>query len=243
MRHIKILLVALVAFATTSKAQDFSIKFAELSENGVVVYYDLIDTVKERTYSIYVYSSRDNFLAPLKELSGDQGLEVKPGKNKKIAWNAKQELGATFNGAVELEIRGRVYVPFLRFQGFEHVPVYKRKTPFIVKWAGGTRQNILNFQLYKGEKLVHTFPNAPNESQYTIEIPNTVKPGTGYFFRISDTKNKEQVVVTPQFTVKRKIPLIVKAIPLAIIGFVAYKLFSGSKGNDELDLPPGAPEE
>ena len=226
----------------SSLAQEFSIKQVEMQGDQLALHYDLIDTVKNHTYSIYVYSSKDNFLNALEKISGDAGLEVKPGRNRKIVWNAKEELGATFAGEVELEIRGRVYIPFIRFEGFQDVEVRKRGVPFLVKWSGGTRQNILNFQLYQDGKLRHTFPNAPNNAEQKITIPTTVKPGNGYYFRISDTKNKDQVVITPSFEVKRKYPLALKAVPILLIGGAIYFLFPDPLP-DPIEGPPGTPTE
>lgn len=198
-------------------AQEFTIKQLEIGGQLLTVHYDLIDTTKNRTYTIFVYASVDNFTAPLTKLTGDAGLEVRPGTNKKVSVNVKEEFPG-FEGELELEVRGRVYVPFIRFEGFEDVQIRKRGVPFIVKWSGGTRQNILNFQLYQGERLAHTFPNVANAFEYKVLLPNSVRPGDDYYFRISDTKNRDQVVITPKFTVKRKVPLAVKAIPIVILG-------------------------
>lgn len=221
-----------------SRAQEFSIKTVELTADQIVLHYDLIDSTKNRTYTIFVYTSKDNFLAPITKLSGDAGLEVKPGINKRIVWNSKEELGNAFEGDVELEVRGRVYIPFIRFDSFDKVTSRKRGMPFIVKWSGGTRQNILNFELYKGGKLVYTFPNIGNNYEYKVVLPTTVKPGKGYFFKISDSKDKDQVVLTSTFGVKRKVPLLLKAIPVVAVGGLVYLFTSGKKGVSDLDPPP-----
>lgn len=240
----RIVFVVAVIFASfvseNISAQEFSIKQVEMQGDQLALHYDLIDTTRGHTYSIYVYSSKDNFLNALEKISGDAGLEVKPGKNRKIVWNAREELGPTFAGEVELEIRGRLYIPFIRFEGFQDVEVRKRGVPFLVKWSGGTRQNILNFQLYQGDKLKYTFPNAPNNSEQKITIPTTVKPGNGYYFRISDTKNKDQVVITPQFGIKRKIPLALKVVPVLLVGGAIYLLLPDPQP-DPIEGPPGTP--
>jgi hypothetical protein len=243
-RRIEFVGVVILASLVSSNisAQEFSIKQVEMQGDQLALHYDLIDTVKNHTYSIYVYSSRDNFLNALEKITGDAGLEVKPGRNRKIVWNAKEELGPAFVGEVELEIRGRVYIPFIRFEGFQDVEVRKRGVPFLVKWSGGTRQNILNFQLYQDGKLKYTFPNAPNNAEQKITIPTTVKPGNGYYFRISDTKNKDQVVITPAFEIKRKYPLALKAVPVLLIGGVIYFLLPDPLP-DPLEGPPGTPTE
>ncbi len=242
MRKIRITLSIAIFLISIANAQEFAIKKVELTADQIVLHYDLLDTTKNRTYTIRVYSSSDKFLAPLTKVAGDEGIEVKPGMNKKIVWNSKEELGATFIGNIELEVRGRVYIPFIRLVGFEDVPVRKRKNPFIVKWTGGTSQNVLNFQLYnKVGKLVHTFPNAPNELQYRITIPASVKTGKDYYFKISDSKDTEQVVISSRFMVKPKIPLVVKAIPILAIGGVLYYVIGNGVELKDLDGPPSKP--
>lgn len=229
------LIVGLVGLAN---AQEFSIRKVEVAGDNVLVYYDLIDTVKSRTYTINLYSSRDTFVTPLVKVEGDLGLEVKPGRNRKITWKAKEELGADFEGKVGLEVRGKLYVPFIRFQGFKDHIVRKRGVPFDIVWSGGRSTSLINFELLKGDKLV-AVPHAnvaATVGKVTLKIPNNIKPGDNYRFRIVDSKNKDDVVYTDPFTVKRKIPLLVKAIPLVIGGYVVYRIMSKEA------TPAGAPE-
>lgn len=223
-------------------AQEFTIRKTEISGESIIIHYDLIDTVKSRTYTVSVYSSRDNFLSPLQKVKGDQGLEVRPGAQKRIVWSAKEELGATFRGDVELEIRGRVYIPFVKFNGFQEEQVIKRGKPVIMTWSGGTRQNILNFSIYRGDKYIDVIPNVANSGSYELTLPKSIKPGKGYYFLVSDSKNKDQVMRTPTFIVKRKIPLALQAAPIVLIGGAAY-LLTRPKGNDDLEEPSGPPGE
>lgn len=223
----KLVLFAVVVMMTvTSWAQEFRITRFEIAGDQLMVFYDLVDTVKSRVYTVTVYSSIDKFLHPVKEVSGDVGLEVVPGLNKKVVWDAKKELGAQFEGGVAMELRGRVYIPFVRFSNFEDFKVRKRASPFTVTWAGGTRQNILTFDLYKGDTKVWTQANVGNTGHYELTIPKSVKPGAGYRFRVSDSKNADDVVYTGEFRIKRKIPLLVQAVPAAVVGGVLYFVFS-----------------
>ena len=218
-------LLVIIISATYSiqvNAQDFTIKKVELAGDKVNIYYDLIDSVSSRTYSIDLYSSKDNFVSRLEKVSGDHGLEVKPGGNHKLTWAAKEELGADFEGKVGLEVRGRLYIPFVRLEGLGKI--FKRDRPYQITWTGGTQQNILNFDLYKGEEKVHQFPNIANVHQTEIIIPTSVKPGNDYHFKITDSKNKDQIVNTPTFSIKRKVPLLVKVAPFAIIGAIIATL-------------------
>jgi hypothetical protein len=220
-------------------AQDFSIKRVELAGNDINLYYNLLDSVAHRTYTVTLFSSKDNFISPLEKVSGDVDLEVKPGANKKITWHAKEELGADFDGKVSLEIRGRLYIPFVRLDGAYEV--IKRLKDYEITWTGGTEQNILNFDLYRNGNKVTSFPNIANVGHFTLKLPSDIKPGKGYTFKISDTKNKDQIVNTTPFRVKRKTPLLLKIIPIIAIGAIIPMLTKSSNSKSGIPEAPGHP--
>jgi hypothetical protein len=221
-------------------SQDFSFKRVELDGGNVNVYYDLLDSVAGRGYTIKLFSSRDNYVSPLEKVVGDAGLEVKPGGNKKITWAAKEELGANFEGEVGIEVRGRAYIPFVRLNG--QYNSLKRLTPYNMTWSGGTQQNILNFDLYRKGKKVTTFPNIANVGHHKFTLPSNVKPGKGYSFKITDTKNQDQIVNTAPFKVKRKIPLLLKVLPMLAVGTLVANLLGKSSGaSPSIPEAPGHP--
>lgn len=216
----KILTLFAVLLSCSAYAQEFSIKKVEVAGDMVRVYYDLMDTDINRTYTISLFSSKDNFISPLDKVNGDIGLEVKPGGNKVITWNAMTELGNDFDGEVALEVRGRVYIPFVRLDGLQKT--IKRGKINELTWTGGTQQNILNFDLYKGDEKITSFPNIANVGHYTMTLPTSVKTGKGYRFKITDSKNKDQIVYSKEFAVKPKFPLLLKIAPIALIGGAVY---------------------
>ncbi|MBL7852451.1 MAG: hypothetical protein JNN04_16215 [Cyclobacteriaceae bacterium] len=244
MKKALVILVILASLSVTRTiGQEFVLTKTELTGTSIILYFDLVDTVKARTYTINLYSSKDDFVAPLQKVSGDVGLEVKPGQTRKIVWNSKDELGASFHGDIELEVRGRVYVPFVRFDGFQEEQVIRRGKPKTMTWSGGTRQNILNFSIYnKDGEFVDVIPNVANSGSYEMVIPMTVKPGKGYYFMVSDSKNKDQVMKTPPFEVKRKVPLGVKLIPVVAVGAAAaFLLPKSSNEKSNISGPPDVP--
>jgi hypothetical protein len=220
-------------------AQDFAIKRVEVAGNDINLYYNLLDSVAHRTYTITLYSSKDNFISPLEKVFGDVDLEVKPGENKKITWHAKEELGADFDGKVSLEVRGRRYIPFVRLDGNYHT--MKRLKNYQFTWTGGTEQNILNFDLYRNGSKVTSFPNIANVGHHTIQLPQDIKSGKGYTFKITDTKNKDQIVNTAPFVVKRKVPLLLKGIPILALAAIIPSLTSSSKKSSDIPAAPGHP--
>lgn len=235
-----LIVASFCAAGLSARAQEFTIKKVEITPEALSVYYDLIDTARAHVYTVTVFSSKDNFLNPLQKVKGDVGLEVRPGLNRKVVWNAKEELGPSFKGEVELEVRGRVYVPFIKFNDFSEGRAFKRGKATAITWAGGTRQNILNFRLYKGEELVTVIPNIANSGNHELTIPISVKPGSGYHFVVADSKNRDQMMITPKFTVRRKVPLLVKVVPMALLG-ASIPLLIPEPGPKELDNPSDPP--
>ena len=230
----KLKIIFLLFFALSGQAysQDFVIKRVEIAGGLVNIYYDLLDTVANRTYTVNVYSSKDNFISRLEKVSGDQGLEVSPGIGKKITWNAHEELGTVFQGTVSVEVRGSVYIPFVRLEGlYKNI---KRAQPYEINWSGGTEQNILNFDLYRGTEKIFGFPNIANVGYHTFTVPAYVKPGKDYYFKITDTKNKDQIVNTTHFTIKRKIPLAFKVLPVVAVAIFVATL---SKHSSDTGIP------
>jgi len=245
MKRIQLSAFGILIVTTSLQAQEFTIRKVEFTPETIVLHYDLLDTAKGHTYTISVYSSTNNFNTALQKVKGDVGMEVRPGYNKKIAWSSKEELGSTFKGDVELEIRGRVYVPFIKFDGFQEEQVIKRGKVRTITWSGGTTRNLLNFNLYRKGKeedeYIDVIPNIPNTGSYDMIIPKSVKPGKGYYFLINDSKNKDQAIRTQPFQVKRKVPLSLTLAPVIAVGAAGYLFLKPSSKTVELEGPPDVP--
>jgi hypothetical protein len=233
--HISLCLFALFLLGVC-QGQSIELKFVEIKQNKVVVHFDILDSLEARFYSIRAYSSADGFLNPLEKISGDVGLEVRPGKNKTITWAASEELNTTFKDKISLEIRGRIFIPFINTESINQYKIFKRKREYELTWKGGSPQNVLNFDLYKGDKKITSFANLSNVGHHTFVFPGHAKPGKDYRFKISDAKNKEEVVFTNQFTIKRKVPLLLKVVPLLAVGVALNILLQSDSTPVESDI-------
>jgi hypothetical protein len=225
---------------TFVKAQQLEVKRVELKGDEVIVHYALADSVAGRSYSVNLYSSLDTYVNPLTHVAGDFGSEVKPGAQRTITWNAKKELGEAFNDKVSIELRARVFIPFIRFDSFEKI---KRGKLTEVTWRGGTPQNILNFELWRAGKRVEVIPNIPNAQHAKIEIPRNVKAGKNYTFKIVDSKNKDLAIQTAPFAIRPKVPWLIKVLPIVVVGGVVGFLAGGKSVSDDLSIvdPLGLP--
>lgn len=233
-------LLVLTLLATTSFSQDLTITSVVLKGEDVLINFDLNDDDLDHKYNLSLYSSTDNYVQPLKEVEGDVGVDLTVGGNKQIIWHAKKELGDDFKGNVALEVKGKLYIPFVTLNNFDDINSMKRGRPYNVTWAAGRGSNVLTFDLYnKQNELVHTFTNIANVGEYELEIPKDVKPGSDYRIKITDQRNKEDVVFTPTFKIKRKVPLYVNIALAGLGGSTGYLLVSnlGGEGGGTSETP------
>jgi hypothetical protein len=221
-----------------TQAQTVSIKNVELAGEKIIVHYDLEDGNPNNSYKLDLYASRDNYAAPLAKVKGDIGMEVKPGVDRKIEWNIREELGG-YKGRIALEIRGKVYIPFVKLQNFDAEKSYKRGKSYNMAWKPGST-NPINIELYKGGQRISGEMNQPNNGGHTFYIPAQAKKGSDYRIKVTDTKSSEDVLYTSEFKVKPKVPLLVKILPVLAIGGAAAALSGGGgepTGSDTGAIP------
>ena len=229
-----LLLQVIVLFPLS--AQEVIISKIQLRERDVIIHYELKDPILERKYSLFLYTSSDNYILPLEKVSGDIGVDIAVGGNKKVVWHAGEEQGESFKGDLAFELKGSVYTPFIYFDGFEDYKEFKRGKPYELVWSGGRGDNILNFELYRGENKVHVFEERPNIGGTSLVIPTKIKAGKNYRLKISDKRNRDEVVFTSEFTIKRKVPLPVKLGVLFAVG-VGTGLLVDYFIKDEIPVP------
>lgn len=237
-----LLMLGCFSFLTIS-AQTITIKKVELAGEKIIVHYDLDDSNPNNEYKLDLYSSADNFVSPLTKVKGDIGPEIKPGTARKVEWNIREELGG-YKGKIALEIRGKVYIPFVKLQNFDAAKSYKRGKSYSINWKPGNT-NPINLELYKGGQRIDGAMGVPNNGGHTFYFPSHSKKGNDYRLKFTDTKNSDDVLYSSEFQVKPKVPLVVKVLPVLAIGAAVATLGGGgggSGGTDPVDdTIPGAP--
>lgn len=232
-----LLLVCVLAVYTLSHAQTASIKKVELAGEKIIVHYDLDDSNPANEYQIQLFASQSNFATALTKVQGDIGNEVKPGSNKKIEWNVREEIGP-YKGRLSLEIRGRMFMAVARFNNISEGDKFKRGKSRLVNWRPGN-SNPVNIELLKDGNPIKTEMNQPNNGAFNLFIPANSKVGADYTLRITDTKNTADFVVSQPFSVQRKIPLGLKVLPVVAVGAAAVLLGGGGSTTKP---PAGIPD-
>lgn len=217
-------LISALAMAASASAQAVMIKKVDLAQEKVVVYYSLEDSNPNNEYQLNLYSSRDNYMSALAKVTGDVGNEVKAGNDKKIEWKIMDEFGP-YQGKIALEIRGKVFVPFVKLQKFGEKKSFKRGKEIDLGWKVGAT-NPISIELMKGSQRVVGESNLANTGTHTVYVPSSAKPGKDYRLKVTDSRTND-VVYSDVFAVKPKVPLIVKLIPVAIVGGLVAMLGGG----------------
>lgn len=232
----QLLLISALTISLVSSAQRVVIKKIELAGEKIVVNYDLEDSNPQNEYKLDLYASKDNFATPLTKVSGDVGPEVKPGINKKIEWSVREELGG-YKGRITLEIRGRVYIPFVKLLNFNPKGSYKKGKSYTLNLKAGNT-NPIHVELYKGSQRISGEMNHPNSGSYILTIPASAKPGKDYRIKITDSKSSEDLIYSPLFQVKPKVPMLLKIGAGALVAGGAVVALGGGAGSDDIPLPP-----
>ena len=220
-----------MVMSTRSFAQNLDIDFIVYIGRNVVVHYTLDDGANSnRQFLVQLYSSQDNFTAPLTRVTGDFGSEVSAGVDKKIVWDITKELGA-FKGTISLELRGRVYVPFVKIKDINEDQVFKRGKNYPVNWTSGNLSGQINIELFNADnERIWGENNVSNIGKFDWYIQGNIKKGHDYKLKFTNAKDRNDVVYSKPFTIKPKIPLIVKAGGvIAVAAVVSVLVINSSK--------------
>jgi hypothetical protein len=224
----KILAVLIWMIPLAVAAQKISLSRIDVEKDKLVVYFALDDTNPNHNYQVSLFSSKDNFATPLTKVTGDVGTEVKPGSEKKIEWNMVQELGV-FKGELAIEVRAGVFVPFVKLTNFDTEKKYKRGKAYPLLWSSGNMGGQIDIDLYDGQSRVNGDRNVPNTGKYEFAIAGSVKPGSGYRLKFTNTRNRDEYIYSQPFRIVPKIPLALKVGGgLLVFGGLYFLLGSGS---------------
>ena len=189
----------------------------------MVITYDLGFTDANQKFKVAFYSSHDNFARPLSSTTGDVGESVHVGKSNKVIWDVKNTLPPDFDGEITIKIKtNKVLAAAPSATKLSLKPldknVYKKGQSVEVKWQGGSPDEKVNIELYRGSELkLRLADKISNSQMHTWKIPKGVK-GKDYTLRISNAANATELSNSQEFAVKPKVPILFIILPVAVAG-------------------------
>lgn len=212
---------------TLLKAQRLENLVATFRDGKVILVYNLSGGKDGQLYKIAVYGSHNNFATPLKLVRGDVGESVGVGTGKSIEWNAADELGS-FSGEIAFRLRGEPVIMPIKFMNPQNGASFKRGKGAAITWNGGNPTQSIRLEVVKDGKVVQSVTQSTaNNGSFTWNIPSKFSKGD-YTMRLT---SGAEVVQSSSFKVKAKVPLILKATPLIIIGVVLAVMPKKSPGD------------
>lgn len=205
------------------------------TDGKVVVTFDLVGITPDQKFSIGLFSSQDNFTLPLSKVNGDVGKNVSSGIGKRIEWEAS-ELGE-FKGDVSFKIKGEALaLPFV-FRSPAKGSSVKRGKKTLVQWTGGRATQNVKINLYKDGQQIQLITDTKNSGSYDWQLPAGLSKGT-YTMKLDAGG---QVVESGPFMVKSKFPLLIKCLPILVVGGIVATL-GGKKDSNQTPSLPAAPD-
>jgi len=192
----------------------------------VVLYYSLLNDQPGVEFLIQLYNSRND--SALEVVEGDIGKVITDRKGKQVVWWARKEFANTFDGNIELELKGSINHSFIKLPDSASLKVIYLNKPLEIYWTGGEADDLINIDLISARSRYkyRLLNNQRNTGYARIEISDSTKPGN-YYLKVTNSKDIRHLVVTPEFKVKRKFPLGLSIGVRLVVGatFLAYPVW------------------
>ena len=225
----RMVVLCLIILHRLAVSQTFQNIHAQMEGGNVIIHYDLAGTAKGVKVNVRVYSSHNNFTAPLSKVHGDI-QNVIPGKDKRVVWNATEEI-KTFSGKISFELRGDLVYEWMFLNPRESTSMRRGKEATI-KWQGGAPTDKFKLELMQGKDL-QVLHEGTNTGTFAWKIPKKQVKGTGYVLKLSSGTTS---IESGPIKIKRKTPLVVWASPAVLVGAGLYFLLK--PGPEPLPGPP-----
>ena len=222
-----------------SGQQISNISASQMNETTVRVTYDLKGEVPGQLFKVELFSSANQFSLPLEYVDGYVGEDVEAGINKFIDWDISRELVA-FDGELVFEVRAKLTFTPIMVSYPENTKLARGKQ-HLVSWQGTNTSENVDIQLYRNGSRITTIASTINDGFYEWDVPSSMKPGKGYSLRISSTSSS-QSDTGEEFSIKRKIPMLLKLVPIAIITPVVISILDEDPEPPKLLPTPPTPD-
>lgn len=238
MRHL-IVIIWVFLFPFISEGQAISNVRASFEAGKITVTYDLTGGNDKQAYNVALYSSHDNYKKPVISVSGDVGNNKNAGVAKRIVWDAQVDLGE-YKGALTFRVSADPIPLAYSFIEPTASTKYRRGKSASIAWEGGAPADNITIDLLNNGNVVQQISSARNSGIQNWIIPKDMTKGDGYQVRLQSSSG--QNITSNIFSIKSKIPLALKVLPVLVVGGVIALLINDPPPPaEELPKAPSAP--
>jgi len=226
---LKLLVIIGTFCATAAFGQTFENIRTQKNEDKIIIVYDLVSLDQGSKVIVSIFSSLDNYILPLTNVSGDVG-SVFPGPNKRIIWKVGEAIANDFEG-ISFRFKGENSIGWKIIDPTTNS--FTRGKKNTINWQGGNATDEVTIQLIKPGPETQDLILTRNSGTFIWNTPKDIKPGSGYAIRISSRDNS----IEHRFSIKRKVPLGYYGIPAGLAILLVVILGDSGGSNDLPDAP------
>ncbi|MGL1885509.1 MAG: GPI anchored serine-threonine rich family protein [Reichenbachiella sp.] len=241
----KKVLFFLLAITFCQYAVSQNVENAAVQQVGddLIISFDLMpkESIKER-YTISLIALYGNDSIELKVKDGSL-TDIRPGNGLQFTVSGKDNL-ENVKGNVDFSVTARMTYSPIRILTPGDGQSAKRGKSLDVAWKGGFEKDDYSIYLYQSDSLISTLKSPFVGTSYTWNIPKKTKKAENYQIRLTSNNHQGQSEISSEFRIKNKIPIVIKVLPLAVLGGVVAILLTQSDdgGSTEVPDPPALPE-
>lgn len=206
---------------------------ASFSDDKITVTYDLTGGNPKRLYKVELLSSHNNFNYPLLRVTGDVGDKVSVGQGKKIVWDVNNEM-SKYQGDISFKVKGAMTAMDFEFKNPVSGTGIRRGKTTVLKWEGGLPNQMVKIEMFQGGYKVADIMERKNTEEFTWAVPKDLKKANNYSLKITAG---EKSATSDQFSIKSKMPLLLKLSPI-VLGAALIPVLGGGGGGG--NAPPGS---
>jgi hypothetical protein len=234
-----LLLLFMSAASYQAGAQIVSGVQATIVGTSIKINYSVSSTRPNQKYRVRLFSSLDQFTAPLTEgVTGDLGDDISLSASNSITIADPISTLGPIAGDVSFKVRADlIYNPVTINKPISFFAA-KRGKNVEVRWEGGLKNEIISFNLYRNLNLVQEDLHTTNNYGSTfIKIPKKLELGEGYSMQM-EVPSLDAPLDLPDFQVKRKQPIAVRVITLVAVLVAAYIVWAAAVDGGGLLVGP-----
>ncbi|MEP3387393.1 MAG: Ser-Thr-rich GPI-anchored membrane family protein [Reichenbachiella sp.] len=239
-------LALLMVIIFSSNVWSQSVENASIVQLGddLIISFDLMpkESVKE-LYTVTILAIADNDSIHLIPKKGYL-TEVRPGNSLQFVVSGKENL-KNVNGEVDFSISAEMVYSPLRILSPQQGVSIRRGKEMKLEWKGGFDKDNYTLDLIQSDSLISTINTNVGGGRYNWNIPKRTKKKENYQLRLTSNRHASQPEFSSEFRIKNKIPVVVKVLPVMILGgALTYWLTrpDESSTSSEVPDPPALPE-
>jgi len=232
--------ILLVFFSLPAQSQRIENVKISKNENNLTLEFDLISENENDIFEIGILKVIDNTPEIVQNVTGDVGLNVEKGFNKKAIIDLEKEFGGE-PLSVKFIISAIVSTPFVTII-LEEQEKIKRGKNRLITWEGGDGDEILAIELHQLDSLIEHLSNSLNTGSFLWKPSSDLVLGKDYQLKIININNPMNYSLSEPFELTSKYPWPVKVGAILASAGIISIIGQITQGDSVIPDPPTIPK-